>query len=547
MLKNINKICRGSIPVLLILAIALFARLVLFFHDVTIDNDGIAYGLAGKNLVESGKYEVYGDPLLIYPPVYPIAIGIVDHFSGNLLFSGRFVSLLFGMLLVYAFYAFGKKLYGKEAGLFASFFAATNYSLIIYSQETQAESMYLFFILLTFYFYLKITEKYKNNFAIAMGSSTAIAYLIRPEALLFLILSLVFFIQRMRGFEPKKAVLGFFLMLFSFLAVSTPYIYFLYKYTGKISLTEKASSNIIHGVIFDGIDKERLGDEEARYYERSIAYYDESTNMIKDPSEFREISLDKSILNDSDKFILKYIRSVKSEIMVLLADHSVNLILLPLLVTYIYFIRSKKDKNNIGVMSLISFLYFLILPFFHIESRYLLQVLVFLILLSSFGYAMRKDFKLSILRLELPSKIFFSYMRIMILFLVSLQFVFSIVLFSLFSRTEDYPWEYKLAGEFIKNDHLQEKDVVIMSRNRSIVSYYANTEHGGVNIPYTDALNVIKFAKANKVNYIVIDKRFLQIRENYDELADLDRYAVGIKLVYEDDSVYPVRVFKLSY
>lgn len=526
--------------------LALSARLVLFFQKVTIDNDGIAYGLAGKNLIESGRYEAFGYPQLIYPPVYPMAIGITDLFFNDLLFSGRLVSLIFGMLLVYMLYILGKKLYSKEAGLFASFFAATNYSLIIYSQETQSESMYLFFILLVFYFYMIIAKRYEHRLAIVLGSLISISYLIRPEGVLFLILPFLLLVQRKKAADSRKILLGFFLTVFSFFAVSAPYVYFLYRHTGKISLTEKASSNIIHGVIFDGTNKERLSDEEALYYEKSIAYYDEDTNTIKEAPQFREIDLARSILEDPGKFFSKYIKGIRSEIIVLLADHSANLILLPLFLTLVYFIKSEKDRKNIGIMSLIAFLYIVILPVFHIESRYLLQVLVFLILLSSFGYAMRKDFKLNIMKLELPGKVFLSFMRTMILFFVLMQFIFSMAFFYLFVRSEDYPWEYKFVGEFIKKDHVAGENAVIMSRNKDMVSYYAGIEKSGVAIPYTGADNIIKFAKANKVDYIVIDARFLRIRENFDDLWNLDRFSENIKLIFEDSSIDPIKVFKYS-
>jgi len=60
-----------------------------------------------------------------------------------------------------------------------------------------------------------------------------------------------------------------------------------------------------------------------------------------------------------------------------------------------------------------------------------------------------------------------------------------------------------------------------------------------------DEKNILKFAKARNVSYIVIDERWLGIRGNYEEMANLDGYSKEVELFYEDDSVRSIRVFKV--
>ncbi len=54
-----------------------------------------------------------------------------------------------------------------------------------------------------------------------------------------------------------------------------------------------------------------------------------------------------------------------------------------------------------------------------------------------------------------------------------------------------------------------------------------------------------KFAKAQNASYIIIDKRYLGIRGNYEELASLDAYSEDIELFYENDSIKSIKIFKM--
>lgn len=83
-----------------------------------------------------------------------------------------------------------------------------------------------------------------------------------------------------------------------------------------------------------------------------------------------------------------------------------------------------------------------------------------------------------------------------------------------------------------------------MSR-KPFVAFYAGSAKS-VAIPYTNVQNILEFAKANKVDYIVIDKRSVEIRDNYAELENLHEYSDKISLIFEDNSIYPIKVFKIS-
>jgi len=132
-----------KIILFLILALALFSRLFIFSQEGFITTDGVSYVLAGKNLIENGKYEIFGNLQLIFPPGYPVAIGMADHFFNNLLFSARFISFIAGLLGVYLFYLVGKQLHNKETGLFASLFAATHWMMMTMDDDDNVRGKYV--------------------------------------------------------------------------------------------------------------------------------------------------------------------------------------------------------------------------------------------------------------------------------------------------------------------------------------------------------------------------------------------------------------------
>ena len=171
--------------------------------------------------------------------------------------------------------------------------------------------------------------------------------------------------------------------------------------------------------------------------------------------------------------------------------------------------------------------------------------MVFVILLSSLGLAVKSKAVLNIKGFKFSSALFLRILKFTIIFLVFCNFI-AIYVNSLYSAP-NYPLEHKLVGEYLKNnpDYSQEKSI-IMSR-KPFAAFYAESKKGSVPVPYTSPENILRFAKARNVNYIVIDKRWLGIRDNYDEIANLDKYSEDVEIFYEDNSVKPIKVFEVFY
>jgi len=533
------------IILLSILILAFFSRFYFFSQEGFVTTDGVQYLLSGKNLVETGKYEIFGSPQLIFPPGYSLAVGITDIFFNNLVFSARFVSFIAGFLSVYLFYLIGKELYNKKTGLLASFFVATFHFFIFISQETWSESLHILFVLITIYLYLKLIKNYKISLAILLGLSISLTYLIRPEGIVFLLLAIIFLFQRSRNLKFKKAFAGSSIIIVTFFIAAAPYFYFLYQNTGKLCLTAKAKPNLITGIILNGKDVDDMNKSDVNFYEKTFSNYDEETNSIKLPEEFTNISARGTIFNDPNEFLKRYLKGFWSEIKVLADQYLLNIFLIPIFALFIFLLRTRKLFKEIFILSLFPAIFLLMFPAFHLESRYLLQVMVFIILLSSLGLSMKSKAVLNIKGLKFSSALFLKVLKFMIIFLVFCNFI-AIYINSLYSAP-DYPLEHKLVGEYLKDspDYDPEKSV-IMSR-KPFAAFYAESKKGSVPIPYTSPENILRFAKARNVSYIVIDERWLGIRDNYDEVINLDKYFKEVEIFYEDNSVNPIKVFKIFY
>ena len=532
-----------SVAMLFLIMVGAFVlRLYFFLQEGFITTDGYYYMMVGKNLLETGRYEIFGNPQLIFSPGYPILIGVANIFFDNLVFSARFISFICGIITVYLMYLICEKMLNKKAGLFASFVVAINYSLITASQETWSESSYIFFMLLILYIYIKIIEKYKAYLVFVLGLSIGFLYLIRTEGIIFLLLPFIYFFNVK---DLNKFFRSLVIVMFSFFLITGSYINFLYQNTGVLSFSNKSDVNIMAGLITNGKDYGNVNSEDILLYEKVNSNYNEETNNIEIPEEYKNNSLAGLFMQDSKYFLNKYFTALKSEFKILIIDHQTSSFFVLL---FIFFINRKiiiyHFKKNIFLL-IFPLIFLLIFPLYHIESRYMLQILIFIILLCSLIFAL--PIKLDHLKQRKLKNIAISSSKVisyMVVFIIIVQ-SFANLVTGVFIEKPDYPVEHKIVGQYITNyKDYDPKENIIMSR-KPFVSFYSGSEKFWVTIPYTSVDNVIKFAKSRNVNYIIIDQRYVGMRDNYKELENLNNSFDSVELIFEDSSVKPIKVFKL--
>ena len=124
----------------------------------------------------AGVYWCYFHIIGLYNgiPYSSIITGLSD-LSPILYKIGRYVSTVFDLFNIVIVYFIGKKLFNKEAGLVAAFFIALNPLHLELSHEYKVDTALTFFVLLSFYFSLKIRDDNKIRWYILGGICSGLA------------------------------------------------------------------------------------------------------------------------------------------------------------------------------------------------------------------------------------------------------------------------------------------------------------------------------------------------------------------------------------
>lgn len=110
----------------------------------------------------------------VHPPAYQLILWGWYKLFGYTTYSGRVLSVLFGVLLVPAIYALGRELFSREVGLLASFLAAVNYFLVVYSQETRPYALLALLTVLSFLFFTKLIRNKDRSALIYYAVSSSL-------------------------------------------------------------------------------------------------------------------------------------------------------------------------------------------------------------------------------------------------------------------------------------------------------------------------------------------------------------------------------------
>ena len=90
---------------LLIVLIGLIIRIVLLSSQNIIELDGTTYMRLAENLISGKGYtDLRGGTNVVFPPLYPLASGIVGSIINNFELAGRLVSLAAGIGLIILMY-----------------------------------------------------------------------------------------------------------------------------------------------------------------------------------------------------------------------------------------------------------------------------------------------------------------------------------------------------------------------------------------------------------------------------------------------------------
>jgi hypothetical protein len=131
----------------------------------------------------------------------------------------------------------------------------------------------------------------------------------------------------------------------------------------------------------------------------------------------------------------------------------------------------------------------------------------------------------------------------MILIITGLSYI-SFSRFQHFDPEHAKPVEHKKAGNYLKQRLSPDYESLNIMGRKPYVSFYSGSRF--TMIPYSNAADVIHFAKTYDVDYIVIDERSLAQWDYYHELLELQKFSDNIEIFYEDSSEKTIKLFKIK-
>lgn len=235
----------------LVLGIVLLGLLLrLYWISVefpVFEGDECEYLRLAQNLVEHGTYVgLFEGPEVMYPPLFPALIAAFSFVTGSYETAGKLVTLLAGLGLIVAIFALARRLYGLRIGVIAAILAAFHPAFICLSGALYSESVYVPLVVAGVLFAVQYAEQQSIGSAVVSGVCFGLAYLTRPEALLypFAILLTLALMAGIAKMLPAKALGKALLIPVAAVAFAIPYATWLTMQTGKVQWEGKSAMNI---------------------------------------------------------------------------------------------------------------------------------------------------------------------------------------------------------------------------------------------------------------------------------------------------------------
>jgi Dolichyl-phosphate-mannose-protein mannosyltransferase len=235
---------------LFIFAAALIIRAgssILFSGEI--DGEGAEYARLAQNLLAGRGYIGIGHEgtNLFFPPLFPFLIAGVTLITGDADISGRLISIIMGALLIVPVYLISRRMYGKTIGLGSAALIAFHPYLVQFSTTVHCEPTYLTFLMAALYSAMYATENPTGlSFTIA-GILYGLAYLVRPEVLILMLVGTTFIFLGIILFrrQVSRATVGRILLVpFAFVVVAAPYVCWLSLQIGEFRMEGKSTLNI---------------------------------------------------------------------------------------------------------------------------------------------------------------------------------------------------------------------------------------------------------------------------------------------------------------
>lgn len=229
----------------IISAVGLLLRLFwIHYWPISIESEGVYYARIAENLLSGRGYVGMREAgkQLLYPPLYPALVALFAFGVRNSEFAGRLVSAVFGSLWIVPLMFMTRSAFDDVTAVITGILAALSPALIAISGTVQSEAVYLAFQAAGIYFALQVWPNRPKVACYLAGASFGLAYLARPEAAIYVVLTamLIWLSGRGRSRFTALARLGL-----AFGVTILPYVIWLSIQTGGPRLEAKSVSNYV--------------------------------------------------------------------------------------------------------------------------------------------------------------------------------------------------------------------------------------------------------------------------------------------------------------
>ncbi len=525
--------------VMLLAIAALIVRLIslYYYRFIGVDGgvDGVGYAISGRNLFSGLGYSFQGSPQLVNPPLYPVLIGISWLFTHNLEFSGQIVSIIAGSLLIIPVFYLAKEMFGRKAGLWSAIFIVICPPLIFGSSEVRVASLYTLLLWAAVAVGWKALQSKYLIWSALTGLMLALCYLTRAEAIIFLpiflLLYLLSFKLRTGSYLSiaKLVVFKSIILIAVFALISSPLWVFLHRHTGTWTFSGRGAHVFVG---YYGDDWERVNFELASDLEGAQERWLEQGGLLNFVISNREKLLARwghnvvSLWSGEDK------QSQSLGISPWLVRGGLIFLILFISFGFIKFVRARHIAAKHIYMLVIAsscLIYF----FFGIDWRYFYPFFPFLLIALALIIIIVQNW--SIKNISYRSRTLTKI--IVYLPLGILLFAMSSYSGVLIGKKLSYaPYEYKIVGEWMKDNVDDIENKTVMSRKAG-VPFYAEARHEP--LYYGEYPGLIEYAKSKKVDYLVIDEWTIpRTRPQFAFLLEEGKKHPGLELAhtirYED-------------
>lgn len=166
----------------------------------------------------------------IHPPLGKLIIALGLKIFGDNSFGWRIMPAIFGTLLIILGYFTGKEISSKKMGVLTAIILALDGLLLVYSRTGLIDIFLVFFILASFYFFLKFANSHKLTFLILAGISLGLVASIKYIGVLTWLIFILIILTKKISLRQNWLK---FLIFIMFVPLVIYISFFLFNFQGK--------------------------------------------------------------------------------------------------------------------------------------------------------------------------------------------------------------------------------------------------------------------------------------------------------------------------